>query len=289
MEVSGNNVRDAVLWAASFLTKKGVENARLDAELLMAHALGRDRAYVLASLGEVLPEDIFQEFRGLVDKRGERQPLQYLTGKQEFMSLPFLVEEGVLIPRGDTEVLVEAVLETGIPFENILDVGTGSGIIALTLANYIKDSRVTAVDVSSRALAVAEKNAAALGVSGRVTFIEADVFEWFPEGSFDLVVSNPPYIPTGEIPILQPEVKFEPREALDGGEDGLKFYRLLASLARAVLKPGGMLALEIGWDQGEAVSEIAAAAGFVNVEVVRDYGDRDRVIICRKGLVWDGA
>lgn len=152
-----SNIRDAVLWAASFLTEKGVDNGRLEAELLMGLALGCDRAHVLASLGDGLTGREQEEFVRLVTKRGTRYPLQYLTGKQEFMSLPFFVEEGVLIPRGDTEVLVEAILDLGISFKNILDVGTGSGIIALSLANYIENSKVTAVDISFKALEIAKK------------------------------------------------------------------------------------------------------------------------------------
>lgn len=278
-----SNIRDAVLWAASFLAEKGVDNGHLEAELLMALSLGCDRAHVLASLGEGLNGKEQEEYVRLVFRRGTRYPLQYLTGKQEFMSLPFFVGEGVLIPRGDTEVLVEAILDLGISFKNILDVGTGSGIIALSLANYIENSRVTAVDVSPKALEIAGKNARALGLEDRVNLIKADVFEWTPEGKYDLVVSNPPYIPPEDMPILEPEVKFEPAEALDGGNEGLTFYFRLAELGGDVLLPGGVLAVETGWNQGARVKEIMEARGFEECAVIPDHGGRDRVVMCRKG------
>ncbi len=284
------NVGDAVLWAASFLSEKGVENPRLEAELLMTCAMGRDRAAVLASMRDALPDPVRQEYLGLVHRRGGRYPLQYLTGRQEFMSLPFLIEEEVLIPRGDTEALVEAILNLGRSFKNILDVGTGSGIIALSLAKYIKNSRVLAVDISPHALVLAAENARALGLADRVEFVRGDVFHWVPERQFDLVVSNPPYIPTGEIPLLQEEVRFEPPMALDGGADGLRFYSRLAELATGILLPGGVLAVEIGWNQAQAVQAIMAAEGFCKMEVIRDFGGRDRGVICRKGAVaCDGA
>ena len=275
-------VVDAVLWAASFLAEKGVENGRLEAELLMAKAMGVNRAWVLGNPREPLPEDAAREFLSLVEKRGRRFPLQYLTGTQEFMSLPFSVEEGVLIPRGDTEVLVESILRLGLPFQNILDVGTGSGIIAVSLARYLPDCKVTALDISSKALALAKRNAKALGVEGKVSFVQADIFYWTPEIEYDLVVSNPPYVTEAEMESLQPEVQFEPHEALYGGEKGLDFYVRLSALAVACLKPGGVLAVEIGWQQGDEVGTLFHQAGFGDIVVVPDYGSRDRVVLCRK-------
>lgn len=277
------NIRDAVLWAASFLTEKGLVNSRLEAELLLGKVLNRDRVSILAGFEDFMTEDKLLEFFQLVERRAEHFPLQYLTGHQEFMSLPFYVEEGVLIPRADTEILVEAVLSLDIAFKNILDVGTGSGIIAVTMAKYIPKCTITAIDISSGALKLAAKNAEALGVYQRIEFVEADVFEWEPSREYDLIISNPPYIPTWELQLLQQEVQYEPMGALDGGEEGLNFYSRLAELADGFLKPAGFLAVEIGWQQAEQVKEIAEAAYFDEVVVIQDYGGRDRVILCRKG------
>ena len=283
MSNNRSKVRDAVLWAASFLTTKNVENGRLEAELLMAEAMGKDRAAILAGFPDLLPAAAWNQFFQLVNKRGQGFPLQYLTGRQDFMSLSFSVEEGVLIPRGDTEILVEAVLDLGITPENILDIGTGSGIIAVSLAKYIPNSRITALDVSLRALKLAAKNAEALSVQDRIKFVQEDIFQWEPEEEYDLIISNPPYIPGSEIKSLQKEVQFEPPEALDGGEQGLDFYLRLAELSPTSLKPLGILAVEIGWQQAEEVENIFQAAGLKDIVVVQDYCGRDRVILCRKG------
>jgi len=276
-------VGDALLWASSFLQKHGVENARLEAEVLLSKVLGINRAGIFASINDRLDEDAVKKFERLVKKRSSRIPLQYITGEQEFMSLPFAVEEGVLIPRNDTEVLVEAVLKIGRDFKDILDVGTGSGVIAVTLAKFIPQSRVTSVDISEKAVNLARRNAQRLGVQDRITFVLADVFRWNPGKLFDLIVSNPPYIRSSELDGLQEEVRFEPRAALDGGPDGLRFYRRLAALAGSSLSAGGVLALEIGWDQAREVKAILEKASFFDdIKIVKDYGGRDRVILCRK-------
>jgi release factor glutamine methyltransferase len=280
---SVSNVRDAVLWAASFLNKKGIDNGRLEAELLMARAMGKNRAAVLACFPEEVPQAVFHKFRQLVERRGRHFPLQYLTGIQDFMSLPFYVEEGVLVPREDTEVLVETILQLGRSFENILEVGTGSGIIAVSLAKYISEVKITATDISGKALEVARKNAEALGVQERIRFIQADVFRWTPAEKYDLIVSNPPYISREEMRGLQKEVLFEPVEALDGGERGLDFYFRLAELAKEYLVPSGILAVEIGYRQALEVRGIFERAGLTGIEVIQDYAGRDRVVLCKKG------
>ncbi|NLO90224.1 MAG: peptide chain release factor N(5)-glutamine methyltransferase [Clostridia bacterium] len=279
-------VREALLWAASCLREKGIENARLEAEVLLSKILGMNRGKLLASLGDPLEKGEFLRFRELVAKRQKGYPLQYITGEQEFMSMNFLVEEGVFIPRGDTEVLVEAVLGLGEKFENILDVGTGSGIIAVILAKYFPQSRVTAVDISPRALETAAKNAEGHGVKDRINFTQNDIFLWQPGEQYDLIVSNPPYVPSGDIDRLQREISFEPREALDGGYEGLRFYYRLSELALECLLPGGVLAVEIGWDQAAGVRRIFDGAGIFDkeIQVVRDYGGRDRVVVCRKSV-----
>jgi len=280
------SVKDALLWAASYLQKKGVENSRLEAEVLFSKVLEVDRGKLLASLKDPLGEEQLERFKFFVAERIRGYPLQYITHEQEFMSLNFYVEEGVFIPRGDTEVLVEAVMSLEKKFEKILDVGTGSGIIAVTLAKIFPESRITALDVSEKALENASLNAEKHGVRDRIIFIKGDIFFWQPKEFFDLVVSNPPYIPSGDILKLQKEISFEPIKALDGGPDGLKFYYRLAELCSACLHPGGVLAVEIGWNQAREVRKIFYDAGiFENeIKVLKDYGGRDRVVICRRKL-----
>jgi len=284
VSIESKTVREALLWAASCLREKGIENARLEAEVLLTKILGVDRGKLLASLKDPLGEREFMQFKELIAERRKGYPLQYITGEQEFMSMNFHVEEGVFIPRGDTEVLVEAVLVLGENFERILDVGTGSGIIAVTLAKFFPKSRVTAVDISQKALETAAKNAQRHGVKDRITFIQGDIFLWQPKEYFELIVSNPPYVPSGDICQLQKEVSFEPREALDGGSEGLRFYYRLAELASECLLPRGFLAVEIGWNQSCAVRRIFEKAGIFEgeIQVVKDYGGRDRVVVCRK-------
>lgn len=282
MRLNFSDVRDAVLWAASFLAGKGVENARLEAELLIAKALGVDRTFVLVNYCNPLTPDAVDKFVNMVEMRAEHFPLQYLTGQQDFMSLPFSVEEGVLVPRNDTEVLVETILALEISPDKILDVGTGSGIIAVSLARYLPGSKVTAIDISPKALDVAKRNAEDCGVGERICFLLADVFHWNPEEKYDLIVSNPPYISAAEMRCLQPEVRFEPYEALYGGEKGLDYYYMLAELARNSLESQGVLAVEIGWQQADEVKGIFREAGLSDIATVRDYGDRDRVVLGRK-------
>lgn len=281
-------VRDVVRWAASFLAKRGIESSRLEAELLVAKCLDIDRASLLAKLQEPFPKEAWGQCEALVKRRGEHYPLQYLTGTQDFMGREFLVEEGVLIPRGDTEVLVETVLALDYTPDKILDVGTGSGIIAVSLALNLTDCRVTALDFSCRALDLALANAKKFGVEDRISFLQADVFQWHPdkeEGGYDLIVSNPPYVTAEEMQTLQQEVCFEPQLALYGGEDGLDFYFRLADLAGDCLKDQGTIAVEIGWQQADAVQEVFAASGLRDISVIQDYGGRDRVIVCRKRQV----
>lgn len=310
MKNKDGELRDVVLWAASFLAGKGIEASRLEAELLAAGCLDIDRASLLARMREPFPGQALELFYQLVERRGQHYPLQYLTGKQDFMGMEFFVAEGVLIPRGDTEVLVETVLELvsepiskpisesgpenitrpiapsvskPIP-KKILDVGTGSGIIAVSLAASLLTSRITAVDISPEALGAAATNAKKFGVDDRIDFVKADIFQWLPNQEYDVIVSNPPYITAEEMQVLQQEVCFEPAAALDGGEKGLEFYFRLADLATSpCLKAKGLVAVEIGWQQAEAVKGIFAQAGLKDITVVQDYGDRDRVVICRKG------
>ncbi|HWI41184.1 MAG TPA: peptide chain release factor N(5)-glutamine methyltransferase, partial [Verrucomicrobiae bacterium] len=254
-------IRKVLEWTRSYLTEKGVENARLESEWLLAHSLGTDRVGLYVSFDKPLEAAELAAFRGLVIRRARREPLQYILGTQEFFGLEFEVTPAVLIPRHDTEVLVEEALRVASGAGTILDIGAGSGCIAVALAKKLPEAAVTAVDVSAEALAVASRNAARHGVS--VELLEGSLFGPVSGRKFDLVVSNPPYIPAGEIAGLQAEVKgFEPAGALDGGADGLDFYRAIVSAAPAHLNPGGWLILEVGAGQAGQVSRMLAEAGF---------------------------
>ena len=218
-----------------------------------------------------------QDFLQLIEKRAVHIPLQHLTGEQNFMGLDFLVNEHVLIPRQDTEILVEEIMRDLHDGIRILDMCTGSGCILLSLLHYSNDCSGVGVDVSEDALAVARQNADRLAEKQAV-FIQSDLFEKV-EGSFDLIVSNPPYIRSQEIAGLMPEVReHEPHLALDGKDDGLHFYREIIKGAMPHLKRGGQLFFEIGYDQGEAVQALLAANGYTEIAVVKDYARLDRVV-----------
>ncbi|MBX3397110.1 MAG: peptide chain release factor N(5)-glutamine methyltransferase [Gemmataceae bacterium] len=275
-------IKALLAWTADHFAKKGLESPRLDAELLLAHVLACKRIDLIVRYDEQPNEAQRAAFRSLVQKRLERCPTAYLVGTREFYLLPFEVNAAVLIPRPDTETLVDVGIEflKKRPAPTVLDLGTGSGCVAVCLAHNVKAARVTAVDVSPDAVAVAERNAVRNGVADRIDFRVGNLFAAVEPGTrFDLIVSNPPYIPPSEIETLMPEVKdHEPRLALDGGTDGLAFYRRLTAEARGWLKSGGLLAVEIGHTQGIAVRELFDAAGLRSVAEVKDRGGRPRVV-----------
>ncbi len=280
------------------LLEAEVPESRLDAWYLFSHCFSMDRAaYFLRMETEPSEEEAGAagRFRRLVGQRAERIPLQQLLKNQEFMGLSIFVNEHVLVPRQDTETLAETALagerawaEKALPAEEkerrpyrILDLCTGSGCVGLSLAAGLEKEgpKVVLSDVSPEALRVAEENIRRLGMEKRCRTVESDLFDAFSGRQFDCIVSNPPYIPSGEIKTLMPEVRdHEPGIALDGSPDGLAFYRRIADKAAEHLTPDGRLFLEIGWDQGRAVSEILRSAGFRFVEVVRDLAGNDRVV-----------
>nr|WP_215698600.1 peptide chain release factor N(5)-glutamine methyltransferase [Clostridium sp. MCC353] len=276
--------------AAEQLKNAGVPDAALDARLLLFFVFDLDMTRWLMERNRILVEhdrEKAEEYRRLVGLRGMRIPLQHLTGSQEFMGLEFMVNRHVLIPRQDTETLVEQVLKDH-PDQNLalLDMCTGSGCIAVSLAVLGGYREVVAVDISADALAVAEHNARRLcKKEGQISFIRSDLFEHLPEGrQFDIIVSNPPYIPSEVIGGLEPEVRdHEPALALDGTEDGLYFYRKLAGECRKYLKPGGSIYFEIGWDQADDVGGLLADAGFTRIVTVKDLPGLDRVVKATAG------
>ena len=268
-------------WTADYFAGKGIDSSRLEAELLLAATLDLDRVGLYVNFERPLDAAELAAFRERVQRRAQREPVQYILGETEFWSLPFIVSPAVLVPRADTEVLVEEALARLADASQLLDVGTGSGAIAIALAHEKPQLLVTALDCSEPALEVARANAERNGVAERVTCLVGDLAD-LPPGPFAMVVSNPPYIPTGDWQQLMPEVRdYEPRLALDGGDDGLEAYRQLASQAEQVLTPGGWLLVEVGINQAADVSALFTAAGLTDVGQRDDYAGIPRVVMGR--------
>ncbi len=263
------------------LEDAGITEAKLDARLLLEHICHTDQNALLVYGNSERSELEEQFYRMCIEKRAARIPLQHITGEQEFMGLSFRVNEHTLIPRQDTEILVEEGLHCLFDGMRILDMCTGSGCILLSLLKYSNECEGLGVDISAEALKVAEENARRLGL--RADFLQSDLFEQVPQKKYDMIISNPPYIETAVIETLMPEVRdHEPLQALDGMEDGLFFYRRIVEKAGGFLEKGGWLLFEIGYDQGEAVSELLIKQGFRDVKVVKDYAGLDRVVLGQK-------
>ena len=264
-----------------YLTGKGIEEAATDAWLLLEEVFQISRSWYFAHSDTEAEEQKARRYESLLEQRGQRIPLQHLTGKTWFYGLPFTVNEHVLIPRQDTEILVEEALKYLKPGMRVLDLCTGSGCILLSLLHFCPEAEGTGADLSRGALETAGRNCERLGIQAE--FVQGDLFENI-EGTFDLIVSNPPYIRRAEIQELMEEVRCrEPYMALDGHEDGLYFYRRIAEEAPRYLKPGGLLCLEIGFDQAESVSGLLRDRGFDEIETVRDLAGLDRVVRGRRG------
>ncbi|MDO5377639.1 MAG: peptide chain release factor N(5)-glutamine methyltransferase [Clostridia bacterium] len=268
-------IRQALAEGAERLARAGIEEAKLDAALLLAHLTGEERLRMQLDAGRELAPERYATYDAMLRRRQAREPLQYIVGETEFMGLTFAVRPGALIPRQDTEILCEQALLRLTPGMRVLDIGTGSGALAVSLARLCPGALVTAVDVSEEALSLARENAARLGAC--VRFVRSDCFSALGGERFDMIVSNPPYIPPWEMAELMPEVRFEPELALDGGEDGLAFYRRIASQAREHLLPGGFLMFEIGWQQRDDVSAIVKEH-IGEPFALRDYGGNWRVV-----------
>lgn len=273
-------IRKVLTWTTQHFEKRQVDSPRLTAEVLLSHVLqvGRVRLYV--DLDRPLSKDELGTFKALIERRLAGEPTQYLTGVREFYNRTFKVDARVLIPRPETELLVAAALNV-LPKDapsRALDVCTGSGCIAISLAAERPLATVVATDLSPDACALAKENAEALKVADRVTVLQGDLYAPLPpDARFRVVVSNPPYIDTAEIPTLSPEVRREPKLALDGGPDGLVAIRRVVTGARRWLEPGGLLAMEIGETQGAAVLELLRAAGYADARVEKDLERRERM------------
>lgn len=283
-------VRLAIVEGARRLQEAGIDSARLDAEVLLAHVLQLDRNQLYLDSDVWFDVGAATRFEELLTRRLHREPLAYITGTREFWSLDFCVTRDVLIPRPETELVVELALELAARLTSdgpprILDLGTGSGAIAVSLATELTDAELWAVDVSVPALAVALHNARRNGVAGRIAFAAGNLFEALrAKSGFQLIVANPPYIRGDEFAALAPEVAiWEPRQALDGGVDGLDFYRRIAAGAADLMTVGGALVLEVAADTGRQVGKLLEEAGsFTPAAIFRDYNGRERVIVSHR-------
>lgn len=269
--------REAIVYGEEKLNQAGIVDAKTDAWLLLTFVCKIDRTYYYVHMDEDLSVEQAEEFESVLNKRAEHVPLQYITGEQEFMGLTFHVNDAVLIPRQDTETLVEEALKIIRPGMKVLDMCTGSGCILISILKNVVDVEGFGYDISKQAINVAKENAKLNDVAA--TFERSDLFDNVVD-KFDVIVSNPPYIPTAEIAELMPEVAmYEPFKALDGKEDGLHFYRKIIAECREYLTDTGVILFEIGYNQGEAVSELLEKAGFTSVRVVKDLAGNDRVVI----------
>ena len=277
-------VAEVLRSATERLEVNGIDTPRLDAEILLAHVLQWRRLSLYVDADKNLPLEKILRFNELITRRLDGVPVAYLTGAKEFMGLSFVVNESVLIPRPDTEILTEGVGKylRGLGGEvTFADLGTGSGAICVSILKFVKSARACAVDISAEALNVAKLNAAKFHVDDRAEFFCGDLFAPLNGKIFDAIVSNPPYIPTHELDVLQAEVRREPRLALDGGADGLNFYRRIISDAPRFLASGGLLAVEVGINQASAVKTLAEAANFVDVKIFKDLAGIDRVVAAK--------
>ncbi len=264
-------------WTVGYLTEKGVENARREAEWLLCEATGLDRMGLYLNFDKPLQDDELAAYRSMVARRGKREPLQHILGSQEFDGHEFIVSRDVLIPRYDTETLLEEALRQAPTARTVLDIGTGSGCIAISLALRLPHAAITAVDLSPDALSIARRNAEQN--NAQIEFLLGSFFQPVVGRRFDLIVSNPPYITHADLATLQPEVRdFEPRLALDGGPDGLDAYRVLAAEAPRHLEPNGWLLMEIGAGQDKDVAGLLADAGFDAIVTVPDSAGILRVV-----------
>ncbi|MDY6863382.1 MAG: peptide chain release factor N(5)-glutamine methyltransferase [Thermodesulfobacteriota bacterium] len=275
-------------WTTDYFKKKKISTPRLDAEVLLAHALKTDRVSLYTNFEKLLRPEELKIFKELIIRRTKREPAAYIIGKKEFWSMEFEVNKFTLIPRPETEILIETAIKIlkNNAHNKVLELGTGSGVIAVTLAKEIEDIIVFAVEFSYKTIKIARKNAILNDVEKKIKFIISDFFSCIKENGnkFDLIISNPPYIAIGEWESLPPEVtKYEPRDALLGGEDGLKNFRTILAKAKNYLDHRGWLILEIGESQKEAIKDILETEkSYKFSEIVKDYSGKDRVIVARR-------
>ena len=264
---------------AKMLTQAGIDEAELDAGYILEYITGLNSAQYFIHSEDIIEKNKAEEFFRLIERRSKRIPLSYVIGTRDFFGLTFKVDENVLIPEQETELLVEEVIKHS-EGKSVLDMCTGSGCIAISIALFGKPSKVAASDISEKALQVARENAKSLK-AGEISFIQGDMFENVTD-KFDIIVSNPPYIETGEIDELMPEVRdYIPRLALDGDIDGLKFYRIISKEAVKKLNKNGRIFYEIGYNQSRAVASILLENGFTDAKIMKDYSGLDRIVMAK--------
>lgn len=282
-------IRQLLHKATKYLEDNHIQTAQIDAEILLSALTGVNRVELYLNDKTALNKNKLAQYWKLLDRRASHEPVAYISGKKKFMDWEFIVTPDVLIPRPETEILVEEIISIGEKTLNfspiIVDIGTGSGVIAISLALALK-AKVYAIDISTSALDVAKLNASNLGVEDRITFLKGDVLSPLKKfninKSVDFIVSNPPYVATSQFNSLPTDVKFEPRIALDGGEEGLDFYDKIINGSLDYLKEGGYLALEVGFDQAEIISgKIIQTKRFEEINIIKDYAEVERIIIAR--------
>ena len=278
------NIGEVLKYAYDILKKENIDTYMLDAQLLLQKVLKKDKLFIILNRNETLSKDEEEEFLKLINLRKDKMPVKYILGECEFMGLNFYVKEGVLIPRADTEILVEEVIKEikENNYNRICDVCCGSGAIGVSIGKYIENSAVDCYDISDIAIEVTGKNIEGFSLKDRVTVEKSDLLTVAIKQNkkFDVIVSNPPYIKEEVIPTLMEDVKdYEPYIALCGGIDGLDFYRKITNQSLEILENNGLLAFEIGYDQGEAVKELLIENGFTDVRVINDLAGLNRVVI----------
>lgn len=279
-------IKQALLKGVTILKLEKISTPKLKARLLLQYVLKKPRQYLIVYDNQKLTEKEEQDYLTYIELLAQGEPIEHITHQKEFMKLNFYVDENVLIPRQDTEVLVEEVMKIAkkIRAKKILDLCTGSGAIAVSLAKYLENVELTALDISGKALDIAIANAKNNYVQDKITFVESNLFQDLGQEKYDIIVSNPPYIKRKELETLDREVKKEPRLALDGGEDGLDFYRKIIDRGYEYLKYGGYICLEIGYDQKEEVMQIIEnRKQYKDTYCKKDLYDNDRVVVTRLG------
>ncbi len=275
-------------WTKQYFADRGVENPRLDAEVLLCAVLQCERIKLYMDFERPLTGAELSQYKNYVARRGQHEPLAYILGEKEFMRNSFKVTPATLVPRPETELLVESLIKAarGLKADGdvkILDIGTGSGAIIVSLLDYLPNAKGVGVDISVDALIVAEENSRRIGVRERAGFMQSDLFSRIPaDKKFDIIVSNPPYIPAADIAGLAKDVQKEPRGALDGGADGLDFYRRIISEAMDHMTDEGILAFEVGINQAQVVAELCCKAGFKATAIRKDYADIERMVFAVK-------
>ena len=274
-------VLEAINLSTEFLGKRNIESPRINAELLLAHTLSCKRLDLYLSYDRPLNEDEVNIYREFIRRRSKYEPLQYIIGKVEFFGLEFIVNPSVLIPRQETEILVETIINSFKKEDNlkILDIGVGSGNISVSVAKHLHNSKITATDISEQALATAKNNAEMNSVSEKINFINHNILKDDLNEEFDIIVSNPPYISEKEFPELKDELKvYEPKSALTDFSDGLNYFKVISSKAKSLLKNNGKIFFEVGQGQSEDVEKILRENNFKEILIVKDYLKIDRVI-----------